>query len=98
VELKALCSGDAFLTEPGAFTALVLDAVEGVTGRQPEANTAGGTSDARFIRSLCPVIELGLIGQTMHQVNEQVPVAQILELKAIYAEVIRRYFAVDLIA
>ena len=95
VELNALCSGDAFLTEPGAFTTLVLDAVEAVTGRRPEANTAGGTSDARFIRSLCPVIELGLVGQTMHQVNEQVPVAQILELKAIYIEVIRRYFAVD---
>ena len=52
VELKALCSGDAFLTEPGAFTTLVLDAVEAVTGRRPAANTGGGTSDARFIRSL----------------------------------------------
>jgi succinyl-diaminopimelate desuccinylase len=95
VELEALCSGDAFLTEPGPFVALVLDAVETVTGARPEPNTAGGTSDARFIRSLCPVVELGLVGQTMHQVNEQVPVAEVHQLKSIYAEVIRRYFAAD---
>jgi succinyl-diaminopimelate desuccinylase len=93
VELTALCSGDAFLTEPGPFVALVLDAVEAATGERPEANTAGGTSDARFIRALCPVVELGLVGQTMHQVNERVPVDEILRLKAVYAEVIGRYFA-----
>jgi succinyl-diaminopimelate desuccinylase len=96
VELEALCSGDAFLTEPGPFVELVLDAVEAVAGARPEPNTAGGTSDARFIRSLCPVVELGLVGQTMHQVNEQVPVEEIVRLKAIYAEVIRRYFAAAL--
>jgi succinyl-diaminopimelate desuccinylase len=93
VRLEALCSGDAFLTEPGPFVELVLAAVEAETGLKPEANTAGGTSDARFIRALCPVLELGLVGQTMHQIDEQVPIDQILKLKAIYAQVIRRYFA-----
>jgi succinyl-diaminopimelate desuccinylase len=93
VELEALCSGDAFLTEPGPFVELVRDAVEATAGVRPEPNTKGGTSDARFLRSLCPVVELGLIGQTMHQVNERVPVSEILRLKEVYAEVIRRYFA-----
>jgi succinyl-diaminopimelate desuccinylase len=93
VKLEALCSGDAFLTEPGPFVELVLDAVEAQTGARPQANTAGGTSDARFIRALCPVVEMGLVGQTMHQVDEHVPVSEIERLTAIYAEVIRRYFA-----
>jgi succinyl-diaminopimelate desuccinylase len=91
VVLDALCSGDAFLTEPGPFIDLVSDAVEAITGARPEANTTGGTSDARFIRALCPVVELGLIGQTIHQVNERVPVAEILKLRDVYAEIIRRY-------
>jgi succinyl-diaminopimelate desuccinylase len=93
VELTASCSGDAFLTEPGPFVGLVLDAVEAVTGVRPDPNTAGGTSDARYIRSLCPVVELGLVGQTMHQVDERAPVAEIERLTEVYAEVIRRYFA-----
>jgi succinyl-diaminopimelate desuccinylase len=93
VRFEALCSGDAFLTEPGPFVELVLAAIKAETGLEPQANTAGGTSDARFIRALCPVIEMGLVGQTMHQVNEQVPTAEILKLTAIYAQVIQRYFA-----
>jgi succinyl-diaminopimelate desuccinylase len=94
IQVKALCSGDAFLTEPGPFVDLVLDAVEVQTGRRPDPNTAGGTSDARFIRAMCPVVELGLVGQTMHQVDERVPVAEIGRLAEIYGEVLRRYFKV----
>jgi succinyl-diaminopimelate desuccinylase len=59
-----------FLTQPGAFTDLVVAAIEEVTGRKPDLNTGGGTSDARFITHYCPVIEFGLVGQTMHQVDE----------------------------
>jgi len=92
VRLETLHSGDAFLTEPGPFVDLVLDTVEQVLGRRPEANTVGGTSDARFIRSLCPVVELGLVGQTMHQIDERVSTAEIEALRGVYAAVIRRYF------
>ena len=92
IELDMLCSGDAFLTEPGPFVELVSEVIEQETGRRPEPNTKGGTSDARFIRALCPVLEFGLIGQTMHQVDEQVPAAQIEQLSAIYEALIQRYF------
>lgn len=82
------CSGEAFLTEAGSFVAAVQDACEGVLGVRPEASTTGGTSDARFIRALCPVLELGLVGQTMHQVDERVPVAEIEALTEVYQRVI----------
>ncbi|MFI4966959.1 MAG: succinyl-diaminopimelate desuccinylase [Caulobacterales bacterium] len=85
-------SGEAFLTEPGAFTDLVAAAVRDVTGRDPQLSTSGGTSDARFIRALCPVVELGLVGTTMHQVDERAPVAEILQLQAVYERLIERYF------
>jgi succinyl-diaminopimelate desuccinylase len=86
-------SGEAFLTEPGPFTDVVAAAVRDVAGRDPELSTSGGTSDARFIRALCPVVELGLVGKTMHQVDERVPVAEILQLQAVYEKLIERYFA-----
>jgi succinyl-diaminopimelate desuccinylase len=86
-------SGEAFLTEPGPFTDLVAAAVVEVTGRPLELSTTGGTSDARFIRTLCPVVELGLVGSTMHQVDERAPVAEIRQLQAVYEKVIERYFA-----
>ena len=86
-------SGEAFLTERGAFTDLVAAAVADVTGAAPELSTSGGTSDARFIRALCPVIEVGLVGRTMHQVNERAPVAEIRTLQKVYARIIARYFA-----
>ena len=86
-------SGEAFLTEPGPFTDLVAGAVRAVTGREPELSTTGGTSDARFIRALCPVVELGLVGTTMHGVDERVRVAEIRELTELYQTLIRRYFA-----
>ena len=86
-------SGEAFLTAPGPFTDLVSAAVTYITGHAPELSTTGGTSDARFIRALCPVVELGLVGASMHQVNEAAPVAEILKLQAVYERLIERYFA-----
>jgi len=86
-------SGEAFLTERGVFTDLVAAAVQDVTGLAPELSTSGGTSDARFIRALCPVIEVGLVGRTMHQVDERAPVEEIRTLQKVYARVIERYFA-----
>ena len=93
IELEHLCSGDAFLTEPGSFVTGVQDAVEAAVGRRPEASTSGGTSDARFIRAMCPVLELGLVGQTMHQIDERAPVAEIEALAEVYGAVIRTFFA-----
>ena len=71
---------------------LAADVVEAVAGRRPELSTTGGTSDARFIRALCPVVELGLVGATMHAVDERTPVAEIEQLTAVYRRLIRRYF------
>jgi succinyl-diaminopimelate desuccinylase len=82
-----------FLTKPGAFTDLVVAAIEEVTGRKPDLNTGGGTSDARFITHYCPVIEFGLVGQTMHQVDERASVADLERLTKIYRGVLDRYFA-----
>jgi succinyl-diaminopimelate desuccinylase len=85
-------NSNVFVTKPGAFTDLAVAAIEEVTGRKPELSTSGGTSDARFIASYCPVIEFGLVGQTMHQVDERVPVAELTALTAIYRKIIDRYF------
>jgi len=92
VSTRIEISGEAFLTEPGPFVALAAEAVEAVSGRTPELSTTGGTSDARFIRSMCPVLELGLVGATMHAVDERTPVAEIEQLTAVYRRLIRRYF------
>jgi succinyl-diaminopimelate desuccinylase len=92
VRVKTAISGEAFLTEPGPFVELAAKAVEDTTGRRPVLSTTGGTSDARFIRRLCPVIELGLVGATMHKVDERVPVADVLGLTAVYRTLIQRYF------
>ena len=92
ITLDHLCSGNAFLTGPGPFIDGVQDAVEAATGRRPVTSTTGGTSDARFIRAMCPVLELGLVGQTMHQIDERVPVAEIEALTAIYHRVIKTFF------
>ena len=82
----------AFLTASGAFTDLLSDAVHDVAGRRPQLSTSGGTSDARFIYAACPVVELGLVGQTMHAVDERVPVADIEALARIYERVFELYF------
>jgi succinyl-diaminopimelate desuccinylase len=82
-----------FVTSPGPFTELVAKAVAEVTGRKPELSTTGGTSDARFITHYCPIVEFGLVGQTMHQVDERVPIADLHALTAIYRKIIDRYFS-----
>ena len=92
-DLRVSISGESFLTPPGAFTDLVAKAVQAETGVVPEASTSGGTSDARFVKDHCPVVEFGLVGQTMHQVDERVEVAQIVRLKAIYTRILQDYFA-----
>src|SRR5690242_14005137 len=86
-------NSNVFVTKPGAFTDLAVSAIEEVTGRKPELSTTGGTSDARFIASYCPVIEFGLVGQTMHQVDERTPVSDLEKLTKIYRGVLDRYFA-----
>ena len=86
-------SGESFLTRPGPFVDLVAGVVAEQTGRTPVLSTSGGTSDARFIKDHCPVVEFGLVGAFMHQVDERVPVAQIHQLKSIYQTILARYFA-----
>jgi succinyl-diaminopimelate desuccinylase len=86
-------NGNVFVTKPGAFTELAIAAIEEVTGRKPELSTSGGTSDARFISNYCPVIEFGLVGQTMHQIDERASVADIEKLTKVYRGILDRYFA-----
>jgi succinyl-diaminopimelate desuccinylase len=93
IQVTAKTSGVAFLTAPGKFTQLVSDTVAGVTGQSPFFSTSGGTSDARFIKDFCPVVELGLAGGTMHKADECVPVAEIAALTEIYAALLAAYFA-----
>jgi succinyl-diaminopimelate desuccinylase len=93
IELVTKLTGEAFLTEPGVFVDLCARAVKETLGRDPELSTTGGISDARFIRTLCPVVELGLVGATMHAVDEYVPVADIQALTAVYRRLIDDYFA-----
>ena len=85
-------NASAFLTKPGPFTTLFAEAVAAETGLQPKLSTTGGTSDARFIIKACPVLEFGLVGDTMHAINERVPVQDLATLTKIYARVVARYF------
>jgi succinyl-diaminopimelate desuccinylase len=85
-------NSNVFVTKPGPFTDLAVAAIEEVTGRKPELSTSGGTSDARFIASYCPVIEFGLVGQTMHQIDERAAVSDLEKLTKIYRSVLDRYF------
>ncbi|OKO67776.1 succinyl-diaminopimelate desuccinylase [Bradyrhizobium sp. AS23.2] len=85
-------NSNVFVTKPGPFTDLAVSAIEEVTGRKPELSTSGGTSDARFISSYCPVIEFGLVGLTMHQVDERVPVTDLDKLTKVYRGILTRYF------
>jgi succinyl-diaminopimelate desuccinylase len=91
-DLRTECSGVSFVTPPGPLSGLVTDAVKAVTGLTPALSTTGGTSDARFIKDYCPVIEFGLIGQTMHKVDENVAIADILRLSDIYEHILDSYF------
>jgi succinyl-diaminopimelate desuccinylase len=90
---KTSISGEAFITEPGPFSALIAEAVEQVTGIAPELSTTGGTSDARFIRAYAPVIEFGLPNATMHKVDENAGVSEISQLADVYEAILRGYFA-----
>jgi succinyl-diaminopimelate desuccinylase len=92
ITLAPALTGNSFITEPGPFVEVVSGAVQDVTGQAPDPVTTGGISDARFIRKLCPVVEVGLVGATMHMVDECAPVADIEGLSAIYERVIERYF------
>lgn len=91
-DLSVRVSGESFLSPPGRLSDILIAAVAEETGRRPELSTSGGTSDARFLKDLCPVIEFGLAGQTMHQANECVAVEDIAALSRIYAGVLRRFF------
>jgi succinyl-diaminopimelate desuccinylase len=86
-------NSNVFITKPGPFTDMVVAAISEITGRTPDLNTGGGTSDARFISRYCPVLEFGLVGQTMHQIDERVPVKDLERLTTIYRGVLDRYFA-----
>lgn len=93
IAVETQISGESFLTPPGEFSALIARSVRAETGREPVPSTSGGTSDARFVKNHCPVVEFGLVGKTMHAVDERVEVAQIGQLKAIYTRILRDYFA-----
>lgn len=93
VAMTVRVSGESFLTPPGPLSELVSRAVAAETGITPTLSTSGGTSDARFVKNHCPVVEFGLVGKTMHQVDERVEVDQVRRLKAIYARILRDYFA-----
>ncbi|MFS4437039.1 succinyl-diaminopimelate desuccinylase [Paracoccaceae bacterium GXU_MW_L88] len=92
-DLKISCSGEAFITPPGTLSDLIANAVKAETGIYPILSTSGGTSDARFMRKHCPVVEFGLVGKTMHQVDERIEISQIETLKAIYTRILSDYFA-----
>ena len=93
LNVEVVVSGESFLTEPGPFVDLVRAVVAEKTGITPVLSTTGGTSDARFIKDHCPVLEFGLVGAFMHQVDERVPAAQVRQLKDIYQAILQRYFA-----
>ena len=93
LEVSVKVSGESFLTEPGPFTDLVAAAVRAETGVTPVLSTSGGTSDARFVKDHCPVVEFGLVGASMHQVDEHVDVAHVQALTAVYGRILRDYFA-----
>jgi succinyl-diaminopimelate desuccinylase len=92
-DLEVSTSGEAFVTSPGPLTAVLAGAIRDETGRVPELSTSGGTSDARFIKDVCPVVEFGLVGRTMHQVDERVAVADLEALTRVYRTFLERYLA-----
>ena len=92
VDLSWKVSGESFLTEPGPVTDIVVDAITDRQLERPALTTGGGTSDARFIKDMCPVLEFGLVGDTMHQTDERVPVADIHRLSDLYRDIIQRFF------
>ena len=93
VKVKFKVSGESFITQPGEFSTLISESINEVTGIKPKLSTSGGTSDARFITSHCPVVEFGLVGNTLHKVDENVLIEHIEQLKNIYKSVLLKYFS-----
>ena len=93
IDVGMKVSGESFLTPPGPLPDLVAAAVEAESGIRPDLSTTGGTSDARFVKDHCPVVEFGLVGRTMHEVDERTEVVQIRALARVYGRVLRSYFA-----
>ncbi|WP_299047599.1 succinyl-diaminopimelate desuccinylase [uncultured Tateyamaria sp.] len=93
IDMRVTISGESFLTPPGPLSDLVARAVEAETGVAPVLSTSGGTSDARFVKDHCPVVEFGLVGQSMHKVDEHVRVEHVHQLKSIYSRILQDYFA-----
>jgi succinyl-diaminopimelate desuccinylase len=91
-DLSVSVSGESFVTEPGQLTEIVANAVQAVSGSRPEFSTSGGTSDARFIKNYCPVVELGLISATAHQVDEHVLTQDIRDLAETYRLILHAFF------
>ena len=91
-DLDISISGESFVTKPGPLVDILRQAIIGATGVEPKLDTGGGTSDARFIANYCPVAEFGLVGATMHQTDERVPVAELRDLARIYRGVILAAF------
>jgi succinyl-diaminopimelate desuccinylase len=92
-DVEASISGESFVTKPGPLVDNLRSAIVGATGIEPKLDTGGGTSDARFIANYCPVAEFGLVGATMHQTDERVPVAELRDLARIYHDVIAAFLA-----
>ncbi len=92
-ELESSVSGESFLTKPGRSVQMLRAAILRATGIDPKLDTGGGTSDARFIAIYCPVAEFGLVGATMHQADECVPVAELRDLARIYGDIIAAFLA-----
>jgi len=86
-------NADVFVTKPSPFTELAVAAIADIAGHRPKLSTSGGTSDARFIKNFCPVLEFGLVGQTMHQTDESTPVQDLVMLTAIYRRIVEKYFS-----
>jgi succinyl-diaminopimelate desuccinylase len=92
-ELESSISGESFVTKPGPLVEILRQSIRGATGIDPKLDTGGGTSDARFIAQYCPVAEFGLVGATMHQVDECVPVAELRDLSRIYRDIVAAFLA-----
>lgn len=93
IRMNVKVSGESFITPPGELSDLISKSVEAELGVKPELSTTGGTSDARFIKDVCPVTEFGLVGKTMHAVDERVEIEHIHQLKRIYSRILQQYFA-----
>ena len=92
IQMQEQISGEPFITKPGQFSNLIKSSIEKQLNITPRFSTSGGTSDARFIKDCCPVVEIGLIGETMHKVNERVEIEHIKQLTSIYNEILASYF------